>query len=141
MTLGFNVFELITPKSSVAFLQDNSTVRQALEKLTYHKFSVIPILNTEGEYVGSLSEGDVLRFLASQNDLDKESCESFLIMDIERYRSYKSIKIDASFDEVYEVSLSQNFIPIVDDRNIFIGLVRRKEIMMYIKNKMDNVGR
>ena len=138
MTVGFNVFELITPKSSVAFILDNITLRQALEKITYHKYAVVPMLNAEGEYVGTLSEGDVLRYIANNNEMDKESCESILIKDIERYRSYEAIRIDASFDEVYEASLSQNFIPIVDDRNIFIGLIRRKEVMMYIKNLVEN---
>lgn len=138
MTVGFNVFELITPKSSVAFILDNITVRQALEKITYHKYAVVPILNTNGEYVGTLSEGDVLRYIASHDEMDKESCESILIKDIERYRSYEAIRIDASFDEVYEASLSQNFLPIVDDRNIFIGLIRRKEVMVYIKNMVEH---
>ena len=58
--------------------------------------------------------------------------------DIEKYRSYSAVKVDASFDEIYEASLNQNFIPIIDDRNVFIGLIKRKEVMMYIKKMVDN---
>ena len=137
MTIGLNVFELLTPKSSVSFILDNFTVRQAVEKMLFHKFTVIPILNSEGEYVGSISEGDLLRFIVAQDGIDKEECESILIKDIDKYRSYKSVKVDASFDEIYEASLIQNFIPIVDDRNVFIGLIRRKEVVSYIKKMVD----
>ena len=137
MTEGFNLFELLTPKSSVAFVLDNSTVRQALEKIVYHKFAVVPILNSDGEFVGTISEGDVLRCLASKNEMNKEGYETILIRDIEKYRSYAAVKADATFEEIYEASLNQNFIPIVDDRNVFIGIVRRKEVMMYIKRIMD----
>ena len=137
MTIGLNVFELLTPKSSVSFILDNFTVRQAVEKMLFHKFTVVPVLNSEGEYIGSISEGDLLRFIVAQDGIDKEECESILIKDIDRYRSYSAVKIDASFDEIYEASLSQNFIPIVDDRNVFIGLIRRKEIVSYIKKMVD----
>ncbi len=137
MTIGLNVFELLTPKSSVSFILDNFTVRQAVEKMLFHKFTVIPILNNEGEYVGTISEGDLLRFIVAQDGIDKEECESILIKDIDKYRSYKSVKVDASFDEIYEASLIQNFIPIIDDRNVFIGIIRRKEVVSYIKKLVD----
>lgn len=137
MTIGLNVFELLTPKSSVAFILENSTVRQAIEKIIYHKFAVVPVLSANGEYVGTISEGDILRYLVAQKGMDKAACESVLIKDIEKYRSYAPVKVDASFEEIYEASLIQNFIPIVDDRNVFIGLIRRKEVVSYIKKMVD----
>lgn len=137
MTIGLNIFELLTPKSSVSFILDNFTVRQAVEKMLFHKFTVVPVLNSDGEYVGTISEGDLLRFIVAQDGIDKEECESILIKDIDKYRSYTAVKVDASFDEIYEASLIQNFIPIVDDRNVFIGLIRRKEVVSYIKKMVD----
>lgn len=136
MKENFNVFELLTPKSSVHYIQDDSTIRQALEKIAFHKFTVIPLLNKDGEYVGTLSEGDILRYLLSKNVFSIDNCEDFLIGEIEKYRSYKSVKNTASFDEIYEASLLQNFIPVVDDRNIFVGIIKRKEIMEFMKNNI-----
>ena len=80
----------------------------------------------------------MFRFLVSKKGMDKLAMESILIKDIEKYRSYNAVKVDASFDEIYEASLNQNFIPIIDDRNVFIGLIKRKEVMMYIKKMVDN---
>ena len=105
--------------------------------MLFHKFTVVPVLNSDGEYVGTISEGDLLRFIVAQDGIDKEECESILIKDIDKYRSYTAVKVDASFDEIYEASLIQNFIPIVDDRNVFIGLIRRKEVVSYIKKMVD----
>ena len=46
-----NLFYFLTPKAEVAYLYDDFTLRQALEKMEYHRYSSIPILNRAGEYL------------------------------------------------------------------------------------------
>ena len=139
MEEGFNLLRLCTLKNATFYLSDKSTVRQALEKFAYHKFSVVPILDDEGHFVSTLSEGDLLRFVAIKNDFNKKKCENVTIMEIERYRPYNAVTIDATFDELYAFGLSQNFVPVVDDRNIFVGLVKRKDIFVYLHKKIEKV--
>ncbi|MEG0305667.1 MAG: CBS domain-containing protein, partial [Oscillospiraceae bacterium] len=40
-----NILFFLTPKNDVAFLYDDFTLRQALEKMEHHRYSSIPILN------------------------------------------------------------------------------------------------
>ena len=49
-----NIFNFLTPKSETFYLSDQSTIRQALEKFDYHKFSIVPLLDEEGHYMTTL---------------------------------------------------------------------------------------
>ncbi len=128
-----NIFELLTLKKATYFLNEKTTIRQALEKFDVHKFSVVPILNDDGAYVTSISEGDILRFIKNDCNFNLEDAENILITDIPHYRPYSAIRIDATFDEIYSLSLSQNFVPVVDDRDKFIGIIKRRDIFVYLR--------
>ena len=127
-----SILILLTPKKDTHYLLDSSTIRQALEKFEVHKFSVVPLLNKEGKYVGTLSEGDILRFIKNHTHFDIALAENVQVKDIEHYRSYKCLKIDASIEEVYNLTLDQNFVPLIDDQNHYIGIVKRRDVLKYL---------
>lgn len=127
------IIDFLIPKKLTYYIDYDSSIRQALEKFAYHRYSAVPVINGFGEYCFTLSQGDILNFI-KDNDFNKNKAEKGLIKDIDRYRSYAPIKIDASLDSVYELILQQNFIPVVDDRHIFIGIIKRKDVLNYILN-------
>ena len=55
-----NIMHFLTPKAQVAYMFKESTVRQGIEKMRYHGFSAIPVIDKEGKYVGTVTEGDFL---------------------------------------------------------------------------------
>ncbi len=130
-----NIFQFLTPKESTFYLESDSTFRQALEKFCFHKFTVVPILSKKGEFVGTVSEGDMLRHIKSIGRFDLDSAEEFALLDIPRYRSYQSINVTSSIEQVVGLLFTQNFVPVVDDRDMFIGIIKRSEIMQYLVNK------
>lgn len=119
----------IVPKQETYYLSVNSTIRQVLEKMDFYKFTVVPVVNDDGTYFGTVSEGDILRYIKNNTSFDLYEAESVKIKDIDRYRSYKPLKIDTTFDELVKLSLDQNFIPLIDDRMMYIGIVKRKDIL------------
>ena len=128
-----NIIQLITPKKATYYILDTSTIRQALEKFDAHKFSVVPLLDKEGHYAGTLSEGDILRFIKNKANFDINIAENVLVKDIEHYRPYKCLKIDATMEEVYALALDQNFVPLIDDRDFYIGIIKRKDVLLNLK--------
>lgn len=132
-----SIISLLTPKRITFYLLDISTVRQAIEKFDAHKFSVVPLVDLEGHYVGTLSEGDLLRFIKNEYDLNLKEAENVIVKDIEHYRPYQSVKVDALISEVFALSLEQNFIPVVDDKDVYIGIITRKEVIRYLSEKID----
>ncbi len=132
MNEKFNIFEYMLPKNSTQFLTLSATIRQALEKFDYYKYSVIPLIDDDGNYISSISEGDVLRFIKNQHQFNIKSAENSKLSEINLYRPYKAINISAPFNEIVLLALNQNFVPILDDRNKFIGIVKRKSILQYL---------
>lgn len=133
-----NLFNFFTPKKETFYLQADSTVRQALEKFDAHKFSVVALVDENGKFAGTISEGDILRFIKNECNFDINKAETIKIADIEKYRPYKAINVESSIEDAFALALNQNFVPIVDDREIYIGILKRKTILEYLlkeKNK------
>ena len=127
-----NLFNFFTPKDETFYLQSNSTVRQALEKFDAHKFSVVSLVDEDGKFVGTISQGDILRFIKNVFNFDISKAESIKITEVEKYRPYKAINVESSIDEAIVLALDQNFVPIIDDRGIYIGILKRKTILEYL---------
>ena len=132
-----NLLIFLTPKSETLYLSHNSTVRQILENFDVHKFSVVPLIDDDGFFVSTISEGDVLRFIKNSCKFDISIAEKTKVKDIELYRSYKALPISTPMDEVVRLALEQNFIPIVDDRGVYIGIVKRKSIIDFLLSKIN----
>ena len=50
-------------------------------------------------------------------------------------RDYKAVTVTTSMDQLIEAAMNQNFVPVVDDRGSFIGIVRRQAIIRYCYEK------
>ena len=130
-----SIIPLLTPKKATFYLLENSTIRQALEKFDAHKFTVVPLLDEEGHYKGTLSEGDILRFIKNQANFNLAFAENIYVKDIDHYRPYKCLTVNSSLMEVYALALDQNFVPLVDDQDHYIGIIKRKEVLLYLSSQ------
>lgn len=126
-----NILFFLIPKSQVAYVESTNTIRQVAEKLDYHKYSAIPILDVEGKYVDAISEGDLFWFIKRYQNMNYKISEEIKITDVPRQRHYQSINYQASMDELLSLACSQNFVPVLDDNGIFMGIVTRKAIIEY----------
>jgi hypothetical protein len=46
------------------------------------------------------------------------------------------VGLDAEIEELFTLALDQNFVPVVDDRQVFIGIVRRRSILAFLQDRM-----
>ena len=136
-----NIAYFLIPKSSVAYLYDDFTFRQGLEKMRHHGYTAIPVISRDGQYVGTVSEGDFLWRILEVNQDDQRAfsmreMEQLHICDIIRSdHHYPSVRTTVSMDDLLTSAMNQNFIPVVDDYNCFIGIVTRKDIIRYFADK------
>lgn len=136
-----NIAFFITPKSQVSYLYDNYTVRQCLEKMRFHGFQAIPVIDRQGRYVGTVSEGDLLwRIVGGSEDdlhiIDVKNTEEMYLRDVLRLDRRPPARITATVEELLSKSMDQNFIPVIDDDDIFIGIVTRRSIIRYFSDKL-----
>ncbi len=130
-----NIFDFFTPKSETYYMHTKSTVRQAIEKFDHHKLGVVPLIDENGAYVSTISEGDILRYIKNAAGFDIAIAENTLLDEVDRYRPYKAYNISVSMDEVIKIAFDQNFVPIVDDRGYYMGIVKRKTLLELLYEK------
>ena len=106
-------------------------MRQALEKMEYHRHTAIPLIDERGRYAGTITEGDLLWKLKNMPNFNLSCTEKILLRDIPQQMQNQPVKIDAQIQDLLSLAVGQNFVPVVDDDDIFIGLVRRSEIIEY----------
>lgn len=128
-----NVLLLLTPKTELAVLDSETNLRQALEKMHANGFMAIPVINSLGEYCGTISEGDLL-YKISDDDLDMDSLEEYKVGEILRKEYTPAVRVDAKIEEVIKLIIEQNFVPVVDDRNILMGIITRKSVIQILTN-------
>ncbi|MGD9887235.1 MAG: CBS domain-containing protein [Bacilli bacterium] len=126
-----NILAFIKPKNNVVFVYDHDSIKEALNKLEHCRYTSIPIINKEGNYVGTLTEGDLLWAIKNQTNFDFNKAETISVSQIRRFRDYVSINMNSQMDELIIKSTTENFVPVVDDHNLFIGIVTRKDIINY----------
>lgn len=135
-----NVAFFLRPKCQVTYIYENDSIRAGLEKMKYHGYTSIPVINEKNEYVGTVSEGDFLWYLVDEHskDLHKvpiKSVEDTKIKDIIKKDRNPSIRITVGVEELLTQAMKQNFVPVVDDTDVFIGIVTRKSIIEYLVNQ------
>lgn len=131
-----NILFFLTPKSEVAYIYEDYTMRQALEKMEYHRYSSIPIISKDGKYVGTITEGDLLWTLKNDFSLDMKSIEDVPIMNVKRRMDNTPVSVNANIEDLISKSMNQNFVPVIDDQNTFIGIIKRREIIEYCYEKL-----
>ena len=131
-----NILFFLTPKAMCAFLYDDYTVRQAMEKMEVAGHSALPILNRRGEYRGTLTEGDVLWAMKNLCGLDLKKAETHRIMEIPRRKDNVPVRVTTAMQTLVERATNQNFVPVVDDKDTFIGIITRRAIMKYCSQRL-----
>ena len=124
-----NVISLLTPKAQVAYLYDDYTVRQGLEKLRAHGYTAIPVLSRDGSYVGTVSEGDFLWSILDNRDNSLAAQEKLPLKRVMRKNFNPAVSVRVTMEELLDQAMRQSFIPVVDDRGAFVGIVTRQTIM------------
>lgn len=127
-----NIMRFLTPKSNVAFLDSSATVRNGFEKMTFHKYRAIPVVSPDGIYVGTVTEGDLLRSMLNNGGCDMREHEKVFIKDIVREGWNPAVSITCTVDQLFHRVAEQNFVPVVDDRGVFIGIVTRKAVITFL---------
>lgn len=135
-----NILFYLVPKSEVMYLYDDYSLRQAMEKMEYHKYSAVPIINRAGNYVGTLTEGDILWELKDRKLSNLHEAEGIMLRHTNRKRDNEPVNVNCNIEDLVMTSMNQNFVPVIDDNGIFIGIVTRKSIIEYCYKRYKAVS-
>lgn len=127
-----NILFFLKPKSELDLIYEEDSLGAALDRIESHQYSTIPIINEKtGRYLGTISEGDLLRDLKKRDSMAVKVEWNRPVMKVKRKRDYRAVRADANIEELFNYSKTQNFVPVVDDTGVLIGIVTRKAIIEF----------
>lgn len=130
-----NILFFLTPKEEVAYIQETDTLRQAMEKMEHRGYTAIPMLTEDGKYVGTVTEGDILWQLKRQGFPSLDTLEHSSVSEVKRRREVRAVSVSASMESLLERVLEQNYVPVIDDKQIFIGIVTRRDVIRHLQGQ------
>ena len=133
-----NIMRFVIPKSLVEYVTVDSTVRQALEKMRFHRYVAIPVIDGEGKYVGTLRNDDILSYFLDSGSFDTRSAERDMVVDVIDGVYSPPVYHDSSMEELIDRVREHNFVPVVDDRGCFVGIILRRDILNFLFNHYAN---
>ncbi|MGL5646611.1 MAG: CBS domain-containing protein [Clostridium sp.] len=131
-----NIAFFLTPKNEVIYENVEATMRQVMERMEHHGYTAIPILDNRGKYVKSITEGDLLWKLKNTPELSFKNTETVKVDEVKCRRNHKSVSINADIESLISLAVNQNFVPVVDDEGIFIGIIKRSDIIEFCYKEM-----
>lgn len=124
-----NLLRFLIPKSQVSYLEDTASVRNGLEKLRHHGYTAIPVIAKDGTYAGTVTEGDFLWTILEQGECALKSLEKQRVADLLRRNWNPPVKVSETMEQLISRLTEQNFVPVVDDRGVFVGIVTRRAVL------------
>lgn len=129
-----NILFFLRPKSGVTYLTVGNTLRQGLERMRSSGYTEIPVVDREGNYVGTVSQGDFLWKILEKDFTDMQMAEQEKIDPILSSR-IAPVKINTSMEDLLSKAIDQNFVPVVDDFGAFVGIITRRDVIKYFAEK------
>jgi CBS domain-containing protein len=126
-----NIAFFLLPKQEVVSVTEHATLRQTLERMEHHRYTAVPVLSESGEYRATVTEGDLLWFLKNRPSLTFDQLHRVSLSEVPMKTTNKPVRIDAEMVDLITLAKTQNFVPVVDDKQHFIGIVRRSDIIDY----------
>ena len=130
-----NIVRLMNPTVNTVTLRSSHTVRQGLEIMRRQGYTAIPVQDDEGIYIGCITEGDFLWFLLKERVADLRELERYPIVDLVRKDFCPALEITAGLEQIIELIMHQNFIPVVDARGCLCGIVTRRAVMEFLSEQ------
>lgn len=133
-----NIMLFLTHKNDITYLYDDYTIAEGLEVLRKTSYTAVPLITREGKYLGTVTEGD---FLWALTDPEVWASRDTLHMDaVKRHVQNKPVRADVQITDLLDTAMNQNFVPVIDDRDCFVGIVTRKRILDYCLSEMERLN-
>lgn len=132
-----NILFWLTPKSEVDYIYEDSTLNKALQVMENRNFSAVPVITRTGKYVGTLTASDILGCIKENFDLSIKKSADFPVNRVKRIRDNEPVSANAKMEDMLDIILNQNFVPVVDDKENFIGIITRKEVIKWMRQQLN----
>ncbi|MDE7295358.1 MAG: CBS domain-containing protein [Oscillospiraceae bacterium] len=132
-----NTAMLLKPKSAVAFIYGDLSAEEGLKEFIKGGYTAVPVIDRDGVYLGVVSERDFLYRLLESNGAGLSESENLTVADLASCTRFEPVPIDADIDTLFARIIEQNFVPVVDSRGMFSGIITRRDVLMRAFKKLN----
>ncbi|KRM07018.1 MAG: cyclic-di-AMP-binding protein CbpB [Liquorilactobacillus ghanensis] len=118
----------LIPAELVANVQDTNHLDHAFLVLTKIKYSKIPVLDNQQHFKGLLSLAMLTETMLGLNGIDPSTLGRHRVADVMQ-TDIPTIQLPYDVEEILHLLVDQPFLVVVNQDNIFTGIVTRREIM------------
>lgn len=127
---------LLKPKGMVAYIYGDLSAEEGLKEFIEHGYTAVPVIDREGMYIGVVSERDFLYRILDTKSVETINDDDLTVADLAGCSRFESVPIDADIETLFNRIIEQNFVPVVDSRGMFSGIVTRKDVLMRMEFKL-----
>lgn len=128
-----HVSQILTTKGTDVFsIAPDATVAQLVSSLTDHRVGALLVTDAQSDFVGIVSERDVVRALAEDPNAASATVASIMTS------SVVTVSADAEVSDVMRLMTERRFrhLPVLDDSGQLVGLISIGDV---VKNRMDEL--
>ena len=123
-----NVIQFLIPKCNLKYLVNTLTVQEAFEKLRACTYTVLPMIDDGGHYVGAVSEKDIINFLEMAELQELERAHKYSIRKVPRHTIINAVSVEINMEKLAAMAKEQDFVPVIDSRGMLVGIVTQKTL-------------
>lgn len=131
--------KFMIPADVVANVQESNNLEHALLVLTKIGYAKIPVLDSDGRFKGLLSLPMITNQMLGLDGIDTSVLGTMTVRDVME-RDVATIKTPYDVEEVLRLLIDRNFLVVVDEKNHFMGIVTRREVMKSVNYMVHTLG-
>lgn len=129
---------IVKDADEVAVMYSWHKLDHAMLILTSDMYNVVPVLNRDSQLVGLISMARLTKQALAVEGISFDNLDQLTVEEVMDTNVYK-IHEDFDFEDVLQMLVSTSFICVVDDNNVFKGIITRSDILRGTNNLVHNL--
>lgn len=127
--------DYIISSEKVAHVQVGNSAEHALLVLTKTGYSAIPVLDSKYRFRGLINAQRITDAILGLDHIEYERLSDIRVEEIME-KDLPLIHINERFQKALDMVINQNFLCIVDDEEMFMGILTRRVVLKQLKKQL-----
>lgn len=126
--------ECLTPAENLTTVVPSDTIATALQIMKDKNLNSLPVVDQDGSFYGSISKRSLFELL--ETGQFKGDFSEFIQLPLSEgvERQVPRLTIDHIYEDLLPIIVRYPFVPIVDEQNHFLGIIKRKDIELVLES-------
>jgi CBS domain-containing protein len=127
---------LILPKEKIITVDPNWTLERAMLKLIRSGYTSVPVINADNQVEGLIDKTLILDFMSENQNIKYNDLPKFYVYQAMN-KNYMGIWANTPLSFALELMIERSYVPIIDEKNTFIGILTRQSVLQLILNYLS----